>query len=298
MSIKVNNVSYTYLAKTPNSVKALDNINLEIKSGKVTAIIGHTGSGKSTLIQMFNALLLPSEGTIDVDGFIIGNKERKNKDIKKLRRHVATVFQFPEAQLFEETVEDDVAFGLKNYGIKEDIALRKAHEALKLVGIDESFYKRSPFDLSGGEKRRVAIAGILVLEPDILILDEPTAGLDPEGTQIIIDLIKTLNGNGKTIILVSHNMDIVLGVAHDVIVLNDGKFVYQGTPQELFAMDQAILNFEIPTLYKFAQDLVKKGIKIDIKKIYDIKSLFNQIEGKGDEWYNIWSLYFLQYFNS
>jgi len=278
MSIKVNNVTFSYLKGTENATKALDNVSLEIKSGKVTALVGHTGSGKSTLIQMFNALLIPNEGTIDVDDFHLTNKESKNKNIRELRKHISIVFQFPEYQLFEETVEKDVAFGLLNFGVKEEDALRKAHEALRLVGIDESFYSRSPFDLSGGEKRRVAIAGILVLNPDILVLDEPTAGLDPQGTKIIYDLIKVLNGNGKTIILVSHDMDMVLNLADEVIVLKNGKNIYQGTPHSLFALEECELNFEIPTLYEFTQKLIKRGIDIDISKVNDIDSLFKEIE--------------------
>ncbi len=176
MSIKIERVSFSYMVKTPNEVKALDDVSFEIKDNSITALIGHTGSGKSTLIQTLNALILPSSGQIQVDDFLITNNRRKNKNIKALRRHIASIFQFPEYQLFEETVEKDVAFGLKNYGVKEEEAIKKAHDALALVGLDESFYKRSPFDLSGGEKRRVAIAGILILEPDILIMDEPTAG--------------------------------------------------------------------------------------------------------------------------
>lgn len=278
MSIKVNNVSFTYLLKTPNAYKALDNISLEIKSGKVTAIVGHTGSGKSTLIQLFNALMLPTEGTIQVDDFIITPSERKNKHIKELRKHVATVFQFPEYQLFEETVEKDVAFGLRNYGIGEEEALRKAHEALRLVGIDEKYYQRSPFELSGGEKRRVAIAGILILNPDILILDEPTAGLDPAGSKIIYDLVKVLNGNGKTIIMVTHDMNMVLKLADEVLVLKEGKNIFQGSPINLFEKDKSELSFEIPNLYEFAQDLIKRGMPLDISRITDIDTLFAEIE--------------------
>ena len=187
MSIKIKNVSFSYMVKTPNEVKALDDVSFEIEKGSITAIIGHTGSGKSTLIQTLNALILPSSGEIEVDDFVITPNRKKNKNIKELRKHIASIFQFPEYQLFEENVEKDVAFGLKNYGFKENEAIEKAHEALKLVGLDESFYKRSPFELSGGEKRRVAIAGILILDPDILILDEPTAGLDPSGTKIILE---------------------------------------------------------------------------------------------------------------
>ena len=170
MQIKIVNLSYTYMPKTPNAVEALHNVSFEIPEGKITSIIGHTGSGKSTLIQTLNGLLIPTTGEVQVGEYKITPKKNKNKNIKKLRKSLAIVFQFPEYQLFEETVEKDVAFGLKNYGIKEKEAIEKAHLALNEVGIDESFYKRSPFELSGGEKRRVAIAGILALEPDILVL--------------------------------------------------------------------------------------------------------------------------------
>ena len=227
MSIKIKNVSFSYLTKTPNQVEALDNVSFEIKDHSITALIGHTGSGKSTLIQLLNALMIPSSGEIEVDDFLITNNRRKNKKIKELRQHIAAIFQFPEYQLFEETVEKDVAFGLKNYGVKEPIAIQKAHEALKEVGLDESFYKRSPFELSGGEKRRVAIAGILILNPNILVLDEPTAGLDPQGTKIVLQLIEKLHKAGKTIILVTHDMDIVLNYATDVVVLKNGKLAFE-----------------------------------------------------------------------
>lgn len=278
MPIKINHVSFFYLKKTPNEVKALDDVTFEIKDHSITTLIGHTGSGKSTLIQLFNALELPSEGTIEVDDFLITPNKRKNKHIKELRRHIASIFQFPEYQLFEETVEKDVAFGLRNYGIKEAEAIEKAHEALKLVGLDESFYKRSPFELSGGEKRRVAIAGILVLNPDILILDEPTAGLDPNGTKIILDLIKSLNENGKTIILVTHDMNIVLNLATDVVVLKEGKVVFEGSPYELFALTSDDLSLDVPPLYEFAHTLIHKGLNIDVKKIKDIDSLIEEIK--------------------
>lgn len=278
MSIRLNDVSYYYLKGTPNEVKALDHVSFEIKEGVVTALIGHTGSGKSTLIQMLNALQLPSEGTIDVDNFVITPNKRKNKNIKELRKHIASIFQFPEYQLFEETVEKDVAFGLRNYGIKEEEAIKKAHSALQLVGLDESFYKRSPFELSGGEKRRVAIAGILVLNPDILVLDEPTAGLDPAGTKIILDLIDVLNSNGKTIILVTHDMDIVLKHAHEVKVLKNGKLVFEGKPHQLFSLTSDDLSLEVPVLYSFTQSLIAKGLKLDIEKIRNIDDLIDGIK--------------------
>lgn len=278
MPIKINNVCFSYFAKTPNEVKALSDVSFEIKDKSVTAIIGHTGSGKSTLIQMLNALLLPNSGEVVVDDFIITPNKKKNKNIKALRKHIASIFQFPEYQLFEETVEKDVAFGLRNYGIKEKEALKKAHEALKFVGLDETFYKRSPFELSGGEKRRVAIAGILVLNPDILILDEPTAGLDPSGTKIVLDLIDILHKTGKTIVLVTHDMDVVLKHATDVKVLKEGKLVFEGAPHQLFSLSSEELSLEVPVLYSFAQSLISKGLKINIENIKDLDDLINEIK--------------------
>ena len=278
MSIKVNNVSYTYLKKTEQRVLALDNISLEIKKGTITALVGHTGSGKSTLIQLFNALLLPDTGTVEVDDYVITPNKKKNKNIKELRKHIASIFQFPEYQLFEETVEKDVAFGLRNYGVKEDEAIKKAHEALSLVGLDESFYKRSPFELSGGEKRRVAIAGILVLNPEILILDEPTVGLDPAGTKIILDLIKKLHAEGKTIIMVTHDMELVFEYATDVIVLKEGKVAFEGKPEVLFGKNSGDLSLEIPKLYEFLQKLEKRGLGINMLKIRNIDDLIKELK--------------------
>ena len=278
MQIKISHLSYIYLKKTPNEVKALDDISLEIPEGKTTSIIGHTGSGKSTLIQTLNGLLIPSEGVVRVGDYVVTNDARKNKKIKELRKALAIVFQFPEYQLFEETVEKDVAFGLKNYGVKEVDAIKKAHEALKEVGIDESFYKRSPFELSGGEKRRVAIAGIIALNPDILVLDEPTAGLDPLGSEIILGLIKKFNEQGKTIILVTHDMNIVLNHSDHAIVLNEGKVAFEGTPSELFLGDTSQYAIEVPELFKFCQILISKGLKIDISKIRTIDDLLKELE--------------------
>ena len=282
MPIKIKNVSFSYLVKTPNEVKALDDVSFEIKDNSVTALIGHTGSGKSTLIQLLNALMIPTSGEIEVDDFLITSNKRKNKRIKELRKHIASIFQFPEYQLFEETVEKDVAFGLKNYGVKEAEAIKKAHEALSLVGIDESFYKRSPFELSGGEKRRVAIAGILILNPDILIMDEPTAGLDPEGTKIVLDLISSLHEQGKTIILVTHDMNVVLKMATDVVVLKEGKVSYQGNAHDLFKMSSEELSLDIPPLFKFAKLLTDKGLDIDLNRIQNIDDLIKEIGGKHE----------------
>ena len=278
MPIKIKHVSFSYLTKTPNQVEALDDVSFEIKDHSITALIGHTGSGKSTLIQLLNALMIPSSGEIEVDDFLITNNKRKNKRIKELRKHIASIFQFPEYQLFEETVEKDVAFGLKNYGVKEDIAIQKAHAALSQVGLDESFYKRSPFELSGGEKRRVAIAGILILNPDILVLDEPTAGLDPQGTKVVLDLIKKLHNDGKTIILVTHDMNIVLNYATDVVVLKGGKLAFEGSPQELFKLTSDDLALDVPPLYAFAKTLLDNGLDIKIENIHTLDDLFKEIE--------------------
>lgn len=278
MPIKINHLSYTYMKKTPNEVKALDDVSLEIPDKKITAIIGHTGSGKSTLIQTLNGLLTPTEGTVEVGDFVITNNPKKNKKIKELRKHISIVFQFPEYQLFDETVEKDVAFGPKNYGFKEEEALKKAHEALAKVGIDESFYKRSPFELSGGEKRRVAIAGIIAIDPDILILDEPTAGLDPHGSNIILNLISELNKSGKTIIIVTHDMNIVMNYSDHVIVLSDGKLAFEGVSSDLFNGDVSNYSIEIPKLFQFCKLLEEKGAKIEISKIRTIDDLFNQLK--------------------
>ena len=283
MSIKIENVSFSYMVKTPNEVKALDDVSFEIKDNSITALVGHTGSGKSTLIQTLNALLIPSDGRVVVDDFVITNNPRKNKSIRELRRHIASIFQFPEYQLFEETVEKDVAFGLKNYGVKEEDAIKEAHKALSLVGLDESFYKRSPFDLSGGEKRRVAIAGILILNPDILIMDEPTAGLDPNGTKIILDLIVKLHKEGKTIILVTHDMNVVLNYATDAVVLNKGKVVFEGKPYQIFAGDLDALNLDVPPIYSFAKEINEKGLKINIENIKTVEDLFVEIRRAKNE---------------
>lgn len=280
MQIKISNLSYTYLAKTPNEVEALHNVSLDIPEGKITSIIGHTGSGKSTLIQTLNGLLLPTSGEVRVGEYVVTNKKKKNKKIKELRKSLAIVFQFPEYQLFEETVEKDVAFGLKNYGYKEVEAIKLAHKALEEVGIDKSFYKRSPFELSGGEKRRVAIAGIIALNPDILVLDEPTAGLDPKGSKIILNLINKFNKEGKTIILVTHDMNIVLNYSDHVIVMNDGKVAFEGTPSDLFSGDISTYSIDVPELFKFVKLLESKGIKLDISKIRSIDDLISQLKEK------------------
>ena len=198
MSVKFSKVFFTYSPKSPFEYEALRDINLDLESGKFIALVGKTGSGKSTLVQHINSLIHPTSGTIDIDGFINSSvKKERTKDIKGLRKHVGLVFQFPEYQLFEETVERDVAFGPKNVGMKEAEAIEKAHWALEKVGLGKSFFERSPFELSGGEKRKVAIAGILAMEPKILVVDEPTAGLDPAAAKDTMSLFKKINENRR-----------------------------------------------------------------------------------------------------
>lgn len=283
MAIKISNVSYTYLPKTPNAYLALDNVSLTIEDHSFVAFVGETGSGKSTLVQTLNALLVPSSGQIEVDDFLITNKAKKIKRIKELRKHIGLVFQFPEYQLFEETVEKDVAFGVKNFGADNKTALDKAHAALLSVGLDESYYTRSPFDLSGGEKRRVAIAGILAIEPDILVLDEPTAGLDPNGVNDIMSLLTVLHELGKTIIIVTHDMDIVMKYCEKVFVLNKGKLAFEGNPYQLFAQDNEKMAIEVPALYELARKLKDKGLDLDIENIRNVDELIDQIVENKNE---------------
>ena len=275
MQIEVKDLYSIYFKKTKNPVHALKGVSLEIEKNDFVGIIGETGSGKSTLVQHFNALILPDSGEVRVDEYVLHNK--KNKDIKKLRKHVGLVFQFPEYQLFDETVEKDVAFGPKNFGLSEEEALEKAHQALLDVGLDKSYFERSPFDLSGGEKRRVAIAGILAINPDVLCLDEPTAGLDPEGKATIIKLIKKLHSEGKTILLVTHDMEVVLNCCNKVFALNDGKIVYSGTPVELFNQDLEGYAVEVPPFYKVAKDLKDRGFEIDLTKVKSQETLLDEI---------------------
>ena len=283
MAIKISNVFYTYTPKSPTATLALNNVSLTIEEHSFVAFVGETGSGKSTLMQTLNALLVPSSGMVEVDDFVITPKAKKNKRIKELRKHIGLVFQFPEYQLFEETVEKDVAFGVKNFGADEKTALEKAHKALLSVGLDESYFERSPFDLSGGEKRRVAIAGILAIEPDILVLDEPTAGLDPKGVHDIMSLVQQMHENGKTIILVTHDMDVVMKYCEKVFVLKKGQLVFEGNPYQLFAQDNEEMAIEVPALFELARKLKQKGLKLEIENIHNVDDFIKQyMEAKHD----------------
>ena len=254
MPIIFDNVFHTYSLKTPFEHKALSQINFHLMEGSFTAIIGHTGSGKSTLIQHMNALLLPTMGVISVNGMTITSKKTPKK-VKEIRQFAGVVFQFPEYQLFEETVEQDVMFGPINFGKSKEEAKQLAHQVLKEVGLDESFFSRSPFELSGGERRRVAIAGILAFQPKVLILDEPTAGLDPEGTKMMMDLFKKLNQQGMTIVLVTHDMDLMYAYANQVCVLQDGKIALTSDMPSLFNHPLMLEKFEKPSILQWIECL-------------------------------------------
>ena len=278
MPIIFSHVHHVFGAKTPFEYHALHDVNLEIEKGSFVAIVGRTGSGKSTLIQHINALLRPSEGEVRIDDFLNGPKNKlKGKPIKALREKVGMVFQFPEYQLFEENVEKDVAFAPKNFGMKEKEALEKAHEALAKVGLGEEFYARSPFELSGGEKRRVAIAGILAASPSYLIVDEPTAGLDPSGAAKLMGLFKEIHEAGTTIVLVTHDMDLVMKYCNRVIVIDNGKVAMETTPNKLFDIEVEKYSLETPLLLSFTASLIKGGLPINEDHVTSISELAREI---------------------
>lgn len=275
MSIELQHVNFIYSEGTAYEKKALDDINLTIEDGQFIGIIGHTGSGKSTLIQHLNGLIKPTSGTIlyngkDITAKAAGNKKKLKKEdmlsMKELRRHVGLVFQYPEHQLFEATVLEDVCYGPKNMGLSNEAAMKKAEEALRQVGFPEDKYGDSPFDLSGGQKRRVAIAGVLAMDPDVLILDEPTAGLDPAGRDEILGQISQLHRKrGITVILVSHSMEDVAQYVDRIIVMNHGQAMYDGTPEEVFANYKTLetVGLAAPQVSYLCHELKEKGFDVD-----------------------------------
>ena len=278
MPIRFSDVFYTYNPKTPLASEALNGVSFEIEDGSFTALVGRTGCGKSTLIQHINALLVPAAGEVVVGEFVnSADKKKRSKKLYQVRRKVGLVFQFPEYQLFEENVEKDVAFAPKNFGASKEEALAATHEALKRVGLGENFYKRSPFELSGGEKRRVAIAGILAFHPDILVVDEPTAGLDPRGASEMMDLFETVHKSGTTVILVTHDMNLVLSYADKVIVLDHGKIAKISDPVSLFKEDIEQYSLETPLIYSFVKRLQAKGVDIELGQAKDVESLAAQL---------------------
>ena len=275
MSVIVKNLTYIYDEGMPFASKALDNISFEIKDNDFVGLIGHTGSGKSTLIQHLNGLLKPSSGEIFINGFNITDKDL---NLTEVRKRVGIVFQYPEYQLFEETVEKDIAFGPGNLELEEDEIADRVKKSMEAVGLDYEQYKdKSPFDLSGGQKRRVAIAGVIAMNPEVLILDEPTAGLDPGGRDEIFRLIKKLHeDNNITIILSSHSMDDMAKLAKTIIVMNHGKIEFMGTPREVFnshADRLREIGLDVPQVLELANKLRDKGfdIRTDVLTVEEIK---------------------------
>ena len=295
MQISLKNVSYTYNYKTPYAREVLKDINLNVEEGSYTVIIGKTGSGKSTLIEHINGLLLPTRGEVLVNNVLITNPKSKKekrelaKKLKVLRQDVAVLFQFSEQQLFETSVLKDIIFAPLNYGMSEERAISKAKELIKLVGLDESYLDKSPFELSGGEMRKVALCGVLALEPKVLILDEPTVALDYKSREEIMTMVKKLKDElNMTIVLISHNMNYVLEYADKVFVLKNGKINFKGTVEELFA-DEKLLkenSLEQPELLKFYNKLQENNIKLNVfpRKYEDlIDALKNKIGSSVNE---------------
>ena len=295
MQISLKNVSYTYNYKTPYAREVLKDINLKIDEGSYTVIVGKTGSGKSTLIEHINGLLLPTKGEVAVDNVLITNpqskKERRElaKKLKILRQDVAVLFQFSEQQLFETSVLKDIIFAPLNYGVAEEKAILKAKELIKLVGLDESYLDKSPFELSGGEMRKVALCGILALEPKVLILDEPTVALDYQSREEIMAMVKRLKEEfDMTTVLVTHNMDYVLEYADKVFVLKNGEISFEGKVENLFLNEQILKenSLELPEVLKFYKKLEANNIVLDVfPRKYEelINALKNKIGSSKNE---------------
>ena len=282
MQIELRDVSYTYNGPIP--VAALHNINLKVKTGEILGLIGHTGSGKSTLLQHLNGLLKPQDGDVLVDGKSV---KRGEVSLPKLRFRVGLVFQYPEYQLFEETIFKEVAFGPKSMGLSEDEIKQRVAKSLSDVGMSEEFYERSPFELSGGQKRRVALASILAMEPEILVLDEPTAGLDPKGRKEILDFLLKWRTDDKGIVLVSHNMEEMAPFADRIVVLHQGKVVLDGTPKEEFSHTQELLDvgIKVPQVSMVVNSLRSRGYNIDAG-IFTVEqaaeAIFDALRGGGE----------------
>ncbi len=275
MIIKIQNLNYIYNPNTPFEKKALDNVNLEIEEGEFIGLIGHTGSGKSTLVQHLNGLIKPSSGDIIIDGANISNKDI---NLKEIRQKVGLVFQYPEYQLFEETVYKDIAFGPQNLGLNEEQVHERVKESMEVVGLDyESLKDRSPFELSGGQKRRVAIAGVIAMKPKVLVLDEPTAGLDPHGRDEILGEIQELfKKEGITIILVSHSMEDVAKLVDRIIVMHSGRIVMDGKTRDVFSRSEELesIGLGIPQITKFMKAYKAKGhdVREDILTVEEAKT--------------------------
>ncbi|WP_373891688.1 energy-coupling factor transporter ATPase [Weissella confusa] len=280
MAINFNQVGFTYQLNTPFATPGLHDVNFTMPEGKFTAVIGHTGSGKSTMVQHLDGLVIPTAGEITIGEQRIV-PTTKPKELNQMRAHVGLVFQFPEAQLFEQTVLKDVMFGPKNFGKSEAEAKEAAQRALRTVGMAERFDERSPFELSGGQMRRVAIAGVLAMEPDLLILDEPTAGLDPAGQEELMTLFARLQKErDMTVVLITHQMEYVAQYADHVVIFEGGTVVKEGTPAEVFA-DVAWLHekqLDVPIAKQFADQLADKGLQLE--NVLDIDQLADQLAAK------------------
>ena len=284
--ISVKNLCYMYQQGTPFEQPALENISFDINDGEFVSVIGHTGSGKSTLIQHLNGLIKPTSGEIYIDGVNICDK---NTDMRIIRSKVGLVFQYPEYQLFEETVYKDIAFGPKNMGLSDEEIKERVHHAVKLVGMNEEILTKSPFELSGGQKRRVAIAGVLSMNPEVLILDEPTAGLDPHGRDEILGEIKRMHREKEnmTVILVSHSMEDVARLAQRVLVLNSGRLVMDDTVAEVFSRGEELekIGLSVPGITKLTAELIKRGVNLrpDIYTVEFAKEVYKELLGKGGQ---------------
>lgn len=286
MSIEVRHVSYLYEAGTPFELAALSDVSFTVNGGEFIGLIGHTGSGKSTLIQTLNALLVPSEGEVLYNGKNIFDPEQKSRR-REIRQKVGLVFQYPENQLFEMTVYKDVAFGPHNMKLSEEEINERVEWALDLVGLDKQYYEKSPFDLSGGQKRRVALAGVLAMRPEVLILDEPAAGLDPQGRDELFERIAALRDRtGMAVILVSHSMDDVAQYVDRILVMDHGKLRYDDTPAEVFRHRTELeeMGLAVPELSVLSAMLRERGFDIpdDILRIEDMEEKLVELFGKGE----------------
>ena len=274
--ITVENLSYFHARKTPYEIKALDGIDLNIQSGTVTGLIGHTGSGKSTLVQMFNGLLRPYEGRVLLDGADIWAKP---KDINKIRFRVGLVMQYPEYQLFEETIYKDIAYGPKNMGLADDEIRERVFEAADFVGLDRELLDKSPFDLSGGQKRRAAIAGIIAMRPELLILDEPAAGLDPRGRDAIFNnIVEYRKKSGSTVLIVSHSMEDMARYCDRLIVMSGAKILLEGECREIFtkADELSAVGLDVPQITRLMLALKEKGIELDTS-VFTVEEALEEI---------------------
>lgn len=284
MPIEVKGLTHIYMPETPFEAKALDNVFMDIRDGEFVGIIGHTGSGKSTLIAHLNALDKPAPGVVFVNGMDLGSKE---VDLTAIRRTVGLVFQYPEYQLFEETVAKDIAFGPKNLKLPAEEIEQRVQRSMQMVGLDVQYAERSPFELSGGQKRRVAIAGVLAMEPSILILDEPAAGLDPVGRRDMLNLVSEIHKSGVTVVMVSHSMDDVGRLCDRLVVLEHGHVAFTGTPGEVFVHEAELraIGLDVPECARLAAALRQKGFDMPegIYSMEDVRRAILKSLGRGGD---------------